>query len=638
VKIGSRMTLLVSGVLIAALPLYGWYTLRGRRAELRASLEERVALAGTTAEVAFEAALQDGLYEDMGALLARLQQALPRLQLAYIDLAHGRPGQPPPAFRTAPIEAEPLRPSSAAEGLAEPQRSAAPRGLVPDGGERPIDSGQELPSADSPPDRARFAPPRFDPRRAERLAQLQVLDRATGVHTSLDGQPVYVLTLPVHDSERRIAGAVELVASEDDLFELFSSDAWGALVGLGTLGLGLMLVVWLSAREALRPLRRLVEAIDDVAKGDLGRVVLGGNDEVGELAERFNGMTGSLRAAQAEIVDGVEAKLALEARLRHSERLATIGQLAAGIAHEVGTPLNVIGGRARALERKAQEAQRKADGAPPGTEGGPLLPSEVAKNAGIIAEQTQRITRIIQQLLDFARQREPRRRAIDLGEVVRATLDFLDYSLSSGGVEVQLEATHPALVEADADQLQQVCINLCMNALQAMPSGGRLWVRIGSEVRRRPGLEAAAPGAFVVLEVEDTGVGIDPAVRARVFEPFYSTKEGGAGDAGGTGLGLAVSVGIVKDHEGWIDIESPPAGRGLDGTGGPGTLCRVYVPAVAPWEGGDALADRTSPTRPDLGADDGAATEATAKDAAEDAAAAHAQAHTQGDGGAANRG
>jgi two-component system cell cycle sensor histidine kinase/response regulator CckA len=127
-------------------------------------------------------------------------------------------------------------------------------------------------------------------------------------------------------------------------------------------------------------------------------------------------------------------------------------------------------------------------------------------------------------------------------------------------------------VRASADELQQVCINLCINAIQAMPSGGRLMLSTGAHARRKPGLDTAPPGRYVVLEVADTGVGVSPEDRERIFEPFYSTKP----DAGGTGLGLAVSLGIVKDHDGWIDVEPRPEG---------GTVFRVYLPASEPAHG-----------------------------------------------------
>ncbi len=291
------------------------------------------------------------------------------------------------------------------------------------------------------------------------------------------------------------------------------------------------------------------------------------------MAERFNEMTGSLRDAREQILAGVDGKLALEARLRHSEKLATIGQLAAGIAHEVGTPLAVIGGRARQMEKKADS------------------PVDVAKNAGIIAVQTQRITKIIQQLLDFARRPASVRRRVDLSRVAQDCLDFLEHQLvtsrvtatlrgfaidstrTDGSAAVLLPPESP-LVLADSDQLQQVCLNLCVNAIQAMPQGGTLELSTRAMVRRRPGLDAADPGRYVVLEVADTGVGIPLEDRERIFEPFYSTKPSNQGiKDGGTGLGLAVSVGIVKDHDGWIDLDSRPSG---------GTIFRVFLPAAEP--------------------------------------------------------
>jgi signal transduction histidine kinase len=258
---------------------------------------------------------------------------------------------------------------------------------------------------------------------------------------------------------------------------------------------------------------------------------------------------------------GVDAKLALEARLRHSEKLATIGQLAAGIAHEVGTPLNVIGGRARAMEKKAQDRE------------------EVAKNAGIIAAQTQRITKIIQQLLDYARRPQTLRTRVNLHRVATVCLEFLEHQLSTSRVEAKLEAfvtdgdgaPSSPLVLGDADQLQQVCLNLCLNAVQAMESGGQLVLGTRALIRRRPGLDAAAPGRYAVLEVADSGVGIPEADRERIFEPFYSTKPASPDSKGGTGLGLAVSGGIVKDHDGWIEIDSRPGG---------GSIFRVFLPAA----------------------------------------------------------
>jgi signal transduction histidine kinase len=213
----------------------------------------------------------------------------------------------------------------------------------------------------------------------------------------------------------------------------------------------------------------------------------------------------------------------------------------------------------------------------------------VAKNAGIIAVQTQRITKIIQQLLDFARRPNSTRTQVDLQTVAKDCLDFLEHQLNTSRIEAKLRAftidstrtdgsavallppEHPTVV-GDSDQLQQVCLNLCINAIQAMPQGGALELATRALIRRRPGLDAADPGRYVVLEVTDTGIGIPEQDRDRIFEPFYSTKQPDetAGKAGGTGLGLAVSVGIVKDHDGWIEIDSRAGG---------GTIFRVFLPA-----------------------------------------------------------
>jgi signal transduction histidine kinase len=532
VKIGTRITITTAAMVVVTLGLYGIFSVRQRRSELVGELERQTELIGSAVQVAFEAALQDGLFEDTSGLIRRWQDTEPAIGLTYIDLAHTQPGQPPPAFIVEPSE----------------ERH--------DGG-------------------TAYVPPPPDGTRAGRLNRMSVDDVAVGEHINVGGHPVYALAVPIHGSEKKIIAAIELVRDESAVADELSESARAAIYAVAGLGVVLALLVYLSARSSIsNPLSRLVEAIDDVTRGDLGRVILRErDDEVGDLAERFNEMTHSLREARDQILDGVDGKLALEARLRHSEKLATIGQLAAGIAHEVGTPLNVIGGRARNMEKKAGEALRAvpAEGeAPPS-----LDPEAVAKNAAIIAAQTQRITKIIQQLLDFARRPASVRTRVDLDAVAKGCLDFLEHQLATARIEaralpfaVEAEGPSTPVVLGDADQLQQVCLNLCVNAQQAMPDGGVLELATRGISRRKPGLETAAPGHYVVLEVADTGVGIPEENRDRIFEPFYSTK---SGDSGGTGLGLAVSVGIVKEHDGWIEIDSLV---------GSGTVFRVYLPAA----------------------------------------------------------
>jgi signal transduction histidine kinase len=332
----------------------------------------------------------------------------------------------------------------------------------------------------------------------------------------------------------------------------------------------LVVAVGVGVRLALRqtvvqPLRRLLEGIDAVGKGDLSRVILAErDDEIGTLAGRFNAMTGSLREAREEGERAALARSGLEARLRQSEKLATIGQMAAEIAHELGTPLNVIGGRARALTKRAEKAAAGAGT----TEGTAEVTREISKNAGIISDEVARIAKIIRQVLDFSRPRGPTLTRVHLGAVVAEALEFLRETIRRQRIKVEVSTMPaPPEVPGDPDQIQQVCLNLVTNAIQAMPDGGTLRVATERVVRRKGGLDLAPPAEYAVLVVSDTGPGIPAADREKIFEPFFTTKDAGQG----TGLGLAVSHGIVKDHDGWIEVESQASG---------GATFRVFLPSA----------------------------------------------------------
>jgi signal transduction histidine kinase len=369
-----------------------------------------------------------------------------------------------------------------------------------------------------------------------------------------EGQYHYAIALLALSSvaERSVLGMLEVSRSADFL-ETPSSDISRALVLVVLIVLVTTIMVGaLASRFVSRPITKLLRGIDDVAKGDLSHVILSErDDEIGTIATRFNEMTYSLRESRSETQRQNEAKLALEQRLGHTEKLATIGQLAAEIAHEVGTPLNVIAGRARSIQRKSKD------------------PDAVEKNAGIVAEQTARITRIIQRLLDFTRRKvgTPAPAAVNLNELSLTTMELLAGQFANAKVKTRLDRAEALpRVAGDADRLQQVLINLLLNAVQAMPEGGALAVETRVVRRARPGLEGGAEQNFVTITVSDNGIGIPTEIKDKIFDPFYTTKEG----QGGTGLGLAVCSGIVKEHDGWIDVEDGPGG---------GTVFRVYVPA-----------------------------------------------------------
>jgi signal transduction histidine kinase len=375
----------------------------------------------------------------------------------------------------------------------------------------------------------------------------------------LDGD-LYYYDLPIRAAsdhgETAIVGMLE-ISRPADVLDPSADDLWRVLILAGlTVGITTVMVGTFAGRLVSRPITKLLRGIDDVAKGDLSHVILSErDDEIGAIATRFNEMTFSLRESRGETQRQNEAKLALEQRLGQTEKLATLGQLAAEIAHEVGTPLNVIAGRARSIQRKSKE------------------PETVEKNAGIIAEQTARITRIIQRLLDFTRRKVGTAAAaeVNVNDIAQSTIELLSGQFASARVKVRFERwATPVRVAGDSDRLQQVLINLLLNAVQAMPDGGSLLVETRAARRTRPGLEGGAEQDFVSIAVTDTGVGIPAEIKDRIFDPFYTTKEG----QGGTGLGLAVVSGIVKEHDGWIDVEDAGAAGGARGT-----VFRVFLPA-----------------------------------------------------------
>ena len=231
----------------------------------------------------------------------------------------------------------------------------------------------------------------------------------------------------------------------------------------------------------------------------------------------------------------------MRVRLMESDRLAAVGELVAGVAHEVNNPLSSISAFAQLLLRD-----------------GGLTPMQ-RESIEVIKAETLRASQVVKDLLAFARRSEALREPLDLNNVLSRTLRLRGYQLSSNHVELQSEFAPdlPAVV-GDARQLQQVCLNLMTNAIQAMSplGGGKLHV----STRR--------DGAWVVLEMRDTGPGIPDAARAHIFEPFFTTKDEGEG----TGLGLSVSYGIVTAHGGTI---------GVVATSSAGTTFRVALPVAA---------------------------------------------------------
>jgi len=286
-----------------------------------------------------------------------------------------------------------------------------------------------------------------------------------------------------------------------------------------------------------RPMGAIVAQIRRIAAGDRSaRTQLHQNDEIAELATEVNQMCDRLDEAEQRAEAETEQRIAAVEQLRHADRLRTVGQLASGLAHELGTPLNVVIGRARLIQKGARS------------------PAEAADDARIIAEQAERMAGLIRQLLDFARRREPKREERDLREIARECAELLGQLAGKRRVTLDVAAPEvPVRALVDSGQIQQALTNLVINGIDAMSAGGDLTIRVADGTARPPDAPAdAAPREIATLEVEDHGDGIAPDILDRLFEPFFTTK--GVGE--GTGLGLPVSHGIVRDHGGWIAVSS----------------------------------------------------------------------------------
>lgn len=288
---------------------------------------------------------------------------------------------------------------------------------------------------------------------------------------------------------------------------------------------------FLMTRLVDRRVTRLTQAMARVEAGDLAvPAIPGGSDELGRLTESFNAMVDRLRAAREEI------EVYHRQRLDRAERLATLGQVAASLAHEIRNPLAGIAG---AVQVMAEEL--------PSTDPRKEIMDE-------ILSQTRRLTKTVQDLLTFARPATPTLGSCDLHRVIDRVLLLLAEDPAAKQVRVvrNYSAGIPR-VEADDKQLGQVFLNLLLNSAQAMHGSGQITITTRLNGVDGAGEDpSAAGGRTVEVCLADTGPGIPPAILSELFKPFFTTKPRG------TGLGLAISRRIIEDHGGWIRAESPP--------------------------------------------------------------------------------
>ena len=269
-----------------------------------------------------------------------------------------------------------------------------------------------------------------------------------------------------------------------------------------------------------------------------------------ELEKRVHERTAELKQANAALLSDMEEHVRLETQLRQSQKMETIGTLAGGIAHDFNNVLNIVKGYTNSIATH------------------PALDGEIAEQIKVIEEATERGSSVVRQLLTLARKTQSHLVSTNVNEVISGLRNLLKQTLPKTiDIALELDAKLPVAM-ADPHQLTQALLNLCVNARDAMPDGGKLTIKtfvITGTEEKDAGTQAKP---YLCIEVIDTGIGMTDSVRSRIFEPFYTTKE--IGD--GTGLGLSIVYGIVKNHNGSIDALS---------TSGEGSTFRMCLPVAS---------------------------------------------------------
>jgi two-component system, NtrC family, sensor kinase len=369
--------------------------------------------------------------------------------------------------------------------------------------------------------------------------------RVMGIITPIENQPGCAnAACHAHPASQQVLGVL------DTNLSLAQADAQLAMSSrrmLGYTAAGLLLVgvlIWLFVWKVVqKPIQMLKKGTEHLSQGELGyQIAVQSEDEVGDLAESFNSMSTQLQAANEQIVtwaktleDRVEQKTKelkkAHEHVLHVERMASLGKMAAVVAHEVNNPLSGILTYAKLLRKWVATGQAERE-----------KREEAMQCLDLIASESRRCGELIRNLLSLSRSAPMNVQPTNLHDVIERCLLLVRHQLELNGIEWQLSmADNLPLIPCDPAQIEQVLLALIMNAIDAMPRGGRLWISTRQNLDNHE----------IEIEVRDEGAGIPPDVLPHIFEPFVTTKEGK-----GVGLGLAISRGIVERHNGRIEVQS----------------------------------------------------------------------------------
>jgi two-component system NtrC family sensor kinase len=379
----------------------------------------------------------------------------------------------------------------------------------------------------------------------------------------------------VHSKTQTVLGVLDIVYSLDDIDRAMQKNAIAmAAYSIGFIVIASLCVGFFVHRLVYVPLRDLETGAKRLSSGNLQQTIpVRSEDEFGRLASSFNTMTAALRDSQLELREWghtLEQKVekrtqelrVAEAETARTEKLASVGLLAAGIAHELNNPLTGVLTFTSLLRKKMPEG------------------SADAEDLDLVIRETKRCAAIIRRLLDFAREKTPEKKFTDLNQVIEDTARIIERPASFRDVEIALDLDRNLpQVWIDSDLIKQVIMNILVNAQHAIEHEGSITVRS----RRSPEAKAPEPEMEPVpmaeISIVDTGCGIPEKNLKRIFDPFFTSKEVGKG----TGLGLSVSHGIVRAHGGVIEVDS---------TVGKGSTFRIYLPLQPP--SGESGSSRSS--------------------------------------------
>lgn len=462
-KLTLRISVILLAFAVTVFSAFGWYLMTVESADLRTAARHEAGLIARSLQVAIENALRDRQLEDVRETIDKMRTVEPGLFVGLFD------------------------PSGAMVTSSNAERSADYRPIL-----------QQMLQQAPLKQRIEFE--------ADEIVVAQPLfsDHGERVGAFVMGQPIERLNRDLAATRRNIISNVLVVVVGVALVTV--------LAGLMLIGRPLgRLVGWM---RRIRESGSLAVEIAPAGAWDKPR------DEIRALEDEFSRMLVTLRQTQTRLEQQTSLREQLERSLRRMDKLASIGQLAAGLAHEIGSPLQILNGRAQALLEQSTDA-------------------EVQRQAKILVDQSDRISRIVAQLLSNARRHPPQLAPHDVVPLVRAVTEFVAIETKRKDVQLALHAPARVTLCCDADLLQQVTLNLLTNALRATPRGGTIDVAI-EEARD-----------LVTISVTDNGPGVPEALRASLFEPFFTASD----DGSGTGLGLAIVRSIVHEHGGSVELD-----------------------------------------------------------------------------------